>query len=103
MRLRNLRTVFVIAFGLALLDSPPSSAVPPIPLACNASDCLNNSAYAQRIQPTTVGLARLYFTPAPRLKSTFAPAPAPLRTMSFPPTSSARSRTVRPRCAVGGR
>ena len=55
MRLRNLRIVFVIAFGLALFDSPGSRAGVPIPGGCNASDCLNNSAYAQRIQPTTVG------------------------------------------------
>ena len=50
MRLRNLRYV-VIPFALALLDAPGSSEA----AACNASDCLTNSAVAQRIQPTTVG------------------------------------------------
>jgi type IV pilus assembly protein PilY1 len=55
MRLRNLRIIFVIAFGLALLDSPATTAGVPIPGGCNANDCLTNSAVAQRIQPTTVG------------------------------------------------
>ena len=56
MRLRNLRYVLVIGFGLVLLDSPRSDAAGPIIFgSCNASDCLTNSAVAQRIQPTTVG------------------------------------------------
>jgi type IV pilus assembly protein PilY1 len=50
MRLRNLRYL-VIAICLALVDAPRRSDA----AACNANDCLTNSAIAQRVQPTTVG------------------------------------------------
>ena len=49
MRLRTPRYL-PIALGLLLLDAPARTDA----AACNASDCLTNSAISQRVQPTTI-------------------------------------------------
>ena len=49
MRLRIPRYL-PIALGLLLLDAPARTDA----AACNASDCLTNSAISQRVQPTTI-------------------------------------------------
>ena len=49
MRLRT-PSYLPIALGLLLLDAPARTDA----AACNASDCLTNSAISQRVQPTTI-------------------------------------------------